>query len=125
MINQHLIVGNYSEILNHFTKKVRPLKNNTLELLEYVEIPTRPIKGQLDEIRRSREPQTGFLFYFIRNIINHEDKTFDVEINLGMEMVWIKETTQSAYPKSVFNEIIQHTENTDVIDTLKSLATRK
>lgn len=123
MINQHLLVGTYDELLSYFTKKAPPCINPENGPLGYVEIPTMPIKKQLDDIYLKDEPLTGFVFYFIRNVINYEDGTFDVQINLGMEMVWIKDS-DTKYPQPVFHEIIQHTVNTDVIDKLKSYATR-
>jgi len=130
MINQHLITGTYDEISSYFANKVKANGTQTDCDSMFVEIPTMPVKTQLSGIYLSDEPRTGFVFYFVRNIINNPDGTFDVNVNLGMEMVWIRDSGGSAYnneiyPRAIFNEIIQHKSNTDVIDILKDYATRK
>lgn len=124
MINQHLIVGSYDEITDYFKNRVKPYDLAINDTNGCVEIPTMLIKNQLNDIYLKEEPQTGFVFYLLRNVINHPDGTFSVDINLGMEMIWIRNQGNSDYPRSIFNEIIQHTENTNVIEQLKSYATR-
>jgi hypothetical protein len=123
MINQHLISGTFEEISDYFGKKVVPFDGIGGAFQELVEIPSMIIKNQLADIYAKEQPKTGFIFYFLRNIINKNDGTFSVSVNLGMEMVWIREQgkhyNQLEYPQSVFNEIMKHQENVNVISILQ------
>jgi hypothetical protein len=124
MINQHLIVGSHEEISNYFKNKIKSYDLTINDINGCVEIPTMLIKDQLANIDTNNDPQTGFVFYLLRNVINHPDGTFGVEIGLGMEMVWIRNQNNVDYPRSIFNQILQYKSNTDIIEKLKSYATK-
>lgn len=126
MINEHLLCGTLTEISDHFENKVKRV--GELKSLEeqFVEIPTMPIQVQLNEISSKNEPKTGLLFYFLRNVVNHADGTFSVNVNLATEMVWLRPSdSASPYHLQIFNEIVQSQQNTDVISTLQSCATNE
>ena len=124
MINQHLIVGTYDETSSYFKERVKPYNLAINDTNGCVEIPTMLIKDQINDIYLKEEPQTGFIFYLLRNVINNPDGTFNVNINLGMEMIWIRNQDNSGYPRAIFDKITQHPENINVIEQLKSYATR-
>lgn len=124
MINQHLISGTFEEIVDYFNQKVVPFDGVGGASQEFVEIPSMSIKNQLMYIYTKEQPRTGFVFYLLRNIINKADGTFSVGVNLGMEMIWIREQgkvyNQLEYPRSVFDEIMKHQENVNVVSILQS-----
>ena len=128
MINQHLISGTFEEIADYFNHKVVSFDGIGGALQEFVEIPSMLIKNQLMDIYAKEQPRTGFVFYLLRNIINKDDGTFSVDVNLGMEMIWIREQgknyNQLEYPRAVFNEIMKHQENVNVVSTLQSYGKR-
>jgi len=118
IIKQHLLGGTRKELDEYF-KDVVPVTDTTdfKGIESKFEIPTWTIRQQLDDIEKKDEPKTGFVWYFIRRVDNHPDGTFNIEMGLRQEMVWIKRGgPYEPYVMQVMNNLLQKTVNSNIME---------
>lgn len=118
LIKQHLLCGTRSEI-NEYFEDIPAVADETnfRGMDSQFQIPTWPIQQQLDDIEKKSDPKTGFVWYFIRKVLNHPDGTFDIEMAFRQEMVWIKQGGQhEPYLMKTANDLLQFTDNSNVLE---------
>ena len=118
LIKQHLLCGTRSEINEYFDEVSLTSPDTHFRGTEArFQIPTWPIQQQLDDIEKKSEPKIGFVWYFIRKILNHPNGTFDIEMAFRQEMVWIKQgVPYEPYIMQTINNLLQHTLNSNVLE---------
>ena len=116
IIKQHLLVASRENLEKYFSDvvSITPETNFRGEDSKF-EIPTWPIKKQLDEIVKNN-PKTGFVWYFIRKVLNNPDGTFNIEIGFRQEMIWIKENKHDPYIMKTINDLLQFNDNSRVLE---------
>jgi len=116
IIKQHLLVATRKDLEDYFSDVV-PVTSDTNFRGPHskFEIPTWPIKEQLDEIEK-RNPKAGFVWYFIRRTLNNPDGTFNIEMGFRQEMVWIKESKHDPYIMKTINDLLQFNDNSRVLE---------
>ena len=118
IVKHHFLKGTRQELDEYF-KDVLLVTDTTdfRGVNDKFQIPTWPIQQQLDDIEKTQHPKTGFVWYLLRRVINHEDGSFKIEIGFYKEMIWVTTGGQhEPYDIVVINDLIQNDVNSRILE---------